>query len=126
RISDARALALHYVNLGAEALMAGDPERAQSILAAAIEADPTASGAWVNLGVALRRGGHPDRAEAAYRHAIAVEPRAVAAYDNLYALLHSHGRRDAAKELIDVVTRRGGANPWLLLALGDASLRSRD
>jgi Flp pilus assembly protein TadD len=88
--------------------------------------DPRASGAWVNLGVALRRNGDFDGAERAYRQAIAVEPRAVSAYDNLYSLLKVRGRHDAATELLDVVTRRGGANPWLLLALGDTALRTQD
>jgi tetratricopeptide (TPR) repeat protein len=126
RASDERAVALHYTNLGGEALIRGDVPAALSILATAIDVDPTAAGAWVNLGVALRRGGDNARAEAAYRQAIAVEPRAVAAYDNLYSLLQRVGRPDAADELLEIVTRRAGANPWLLLSVGDSCLRAGD
>ena len=126
RITDSRALALHHVNRGAEALLADDLPRALAELARAIAVDPQTGAAWVNLGVAMRRSGDFERAEAAYREAIAVEPRGVAAYDNLYSLLQTRGREDAARELLDVVTRRAGPNPWLLLALGDSCLRSGD
>jgi Flp pilus assembly protein TadD len=126
RIDDRRGAALHYANLGAAALLRGNPQEALPALARAVLTDPGAAEGWVNLGVALRRRGDPAGAEAAYRQAIAAEPRAVAAYDNLYSLLKAQGNTGAAEELLRVVTRRAGGNPWLLLSLGDGALRAGD
>jgi Flp pilus assembly protein TadD len=126
RITDAHALALHYTNLGAQALRAGDLDAALPPLVAALRTEPSISAPWVDLGVALRRRGDLAGAEVAYRRAIAAEPRAVAAYDNLYLLLRARGRDDAAAALLGALPGEARRNPWLLLALGDSCLQAGD
>jgi len=126
RIDDRRALALHYTNVGASSLRAGDVPGALSALAAAVRVDPRAGAAWVNLGVALRRRGMLDRAEQAYRRAIAVEPEVLPAWANLHALLLATHRAGDAAHLLDQVSKRPHRDPWLLLAMGDECVSTGD
>ncbi|HEV8631699.1 MAG TPA: tetratricopeptide repeat protein [Thermoanaerobaculia bacterium] len=126
KIADQRALALHYTNLGAEALRQGDPTSALAALATAVEVDPSAGPAWVNLGVTLRRRGDSIGAEAAYRRAMATEPNLLPPYANLYALLRVSGRAKESAALLAEIAQRPNRDPWLLLAMGDECLAARD
>ncbi|MEQ1507805.1 MAG: tetratricopeptide repeat protein, partial [Myxococcota bacterium] len=126
RITDEQALALHYTNRGAELLQLGAPGPARDWLLAAVAFDPSASEAWVNLGVAERRLGSVERAEAAYRQAIEVDPDDRSAWRNLASLLDRAGEVDAARQMLALLDRRGNANPYTYLALGDLSLDSHD
>jgi Tfp pilus assembly protein PilF len=123
RLSDRRALALHYSNLGADAIRAGDAELARRRLETATRIDPELADGWINLGVALRRGGDLAGAEAAYRRALAAEPDQVSAYHNLASLLERRGRGEEARAALAAVEPARLRDPWAALAFGRIALR---
>ena len=123
RIGDRRALALHYSNLGAEAIRAGEIALAGERLAIATRLDAELADGWVNLGVARRRSGDFAGAEAAYRHALAADPEQVSALHNLAALLERLGRGAEARALLAAIDASRLRSPWSALALGGIALR---
>lgn len=122
RISDERAVALHWLNLGAQNLVDDELEEAEGKFRRALTLDPRLGAAWTNLGVVRRRQGFPDEAEAMYRRAIEAEGEHLTAYENLFTLLVSQGREDAARDLERLIARRDPRNPFAWLALGDFNL----
>ncbi len=125
QLSDITALALHYSNLGAERIRAGELGPARELLETAVQIDAELADGWVNLGVARRRLGDLDGSEAAYRRALESDPQIVSAYHNLSALLALVGRTEESQELLELVDRRSNRNPWSYLALGDLALRQQ-
>jgi Flp pilus assembly protein TadD len=121
-ITDERALALFYGGRGVEQMLAGDDGAARRWLEIAVVIDPEYADGWTNLGVARRRSGDLEAAEQAYRTAIELDPESVNAYHNLVSLFRIQGNRDASHELLALLDRRSTRNPFIYLALGDASL----
>lgn len=122
-ISDLTALALHYSNLGAERIRAGDLAGARPLLELAVRLDPELEDGWVNLGVARRRLGDVAGAETAYRRALEVNPSAISAYRNLSTLLNLLGRTEEAEGLMYLADKAGALDPWSYVALGDVALK---
>lgn len=91
-ISDARAAAHYYSNLGVEQMQAGEPEVALAYLRKSLAMDRTLPQAWINLGVWHRRRGDFARAEASYVEALRLAPRDYVAMNNL-ASLHAQAQR---------------------------------
>ena len=74
-ISDIRALAHYYNNMGVERMQAGDtPSALVYFRKAIVENDRRFAPAWTNLGTLYMRQGHPAYAEAAYLQAVKVNP----------------------------------------------------
>ncbi|MBZ0112582.1 MAG: tetratricopeptide repeat protein [Thermoanaerobaculia bacterium] len=121
-LTDSEALALHYSNLGATALIHRQNTEAVTAFRTATQLYPTDGSLWVNLGVSLRRLGDFEGAEEAYRKASLVEPGHFPAYHNLHALMVSLGRANVARELIELLDQRANRNPFTYLNLGDTSL----
>jgi Flp pilus assembly protein TadD len=121
-LTDLRAIALYYSNIGAEMIRTARGGEALPWLRKSVVIDPELSGAWVNLGVGLRRAGDAAGAEAAYRKALEVNPEAAAAYTNLAAMLRVRGQDAEAQELLALAARSDGRNPFSYIALGDLSL----
>ncbi len=96
-ISDARAAAHYYSNLGVERLEAGDSGGAFAHFAHALSLDRTLAQAWVNLGAWYRRQGDPARAEASYLEALRINPRELVATSNLAALHEREGHVELAR-----------------------------
>ena len=86
RISDERARAHYYNNLGVEKLTAGDPKDAVPYFSKALETDPTLSPALVNQGFAHRRLGSFDEAERSYLQALEMRSGDPSAASNLASL----------------------------------------
>ena len=122
-ISDHDALALYYSNRGAELLLAEDNAGAREMLDIAVAVAPGLSDGWINLGVARRRLGDLDGAEEAYLKALQAEPASIPALSNLAALKRRRGQPDSAREIMALLSRRRVRNPYVYLALGDASLQ---
>jgi len=122
-LPDMTALALHYSNVGAELIQAGDLEAARAKFELAIRIDPGLGDAWLNLGVVKRRSADLVGAEEAYRRALVCDPDLVAAYQNLATVLEIEGRRGEAREVLALSRRAGNRNPFSYLALGDLALR---
>lgn len=92
-ISDERARAHYFNNLGVEyMLFGGDTLLALSNFRESLDADPTFSPVWVNLGILHRRDGYPEYAEAAYLRALELDPSSLVAMSNLANLYDAEGQ----------------------------------
>jgi len=84
KISDARARAHYFNNMGVESMQSGDTLSALAYFRRAIEDnDRHFSPAWSNLGTLYSRNGHPDHAEAAYLQALRADDEDLVAMSNL-------------------------------------------
>jgi Flp pilus assembly protein TadD len=111
-ISDERAAAHYFSNLGVERLRAGDAAAAYEHLRSALALDRTLAQAWVNLGAWYRRQGDPVRAEATYLEALRIDPRDASAMTNLASLHAQAGRADLAQRYSRRVARYRAQNPY--------------
>lgn len=112
-VSDDRARAQYFNNLGARELINGNVHNAIRLFARGITIDPDLSYLWSNLGTAYLRDGDPARAEAALRQSVADTPWDAAALNQLMRLYQQVGRQDLA----EVYRRRSEAafrqNPYM-------------
>ncbi len=126
RISDERALAHYYNNIGVETLAKGDIPHSLAYFHKALEADESFSPTWTNLGVAYRRQGDFERAEESHLKAIAIDKAQVTAIANLARLYSATGRQDEAEPLLRKVERYLKRNPFHHFNLGVQSARDGD
>jgi len=113
RISDTRALAHYYNNVGVERMQAGDTASALSCFRRAIaENDRRFSPAWTNLGTLYLRNGHPAHAEAAYLQALMASDSDLVAMSNLARLYERMGDRERAAAYQKRVTTHRWCNPY--------------
>lgn len=125
-IDDLTAAAHYYNNLGAEALLAGDQERAVELLEVAVGIAPQFLKALNNLGVVLARRGELARAEAVYRQALELAPEDVALLSNLARLHHQRGDAAAARGLLARVEEVRTTNPFFYVTVGELALARGD
>lgn len=118
RISDRRAAAHYFNNLGVERLVELGPGESLPWFERALELAPEFPAPWVNLGVALRRLGRFPDAEDAYRRAIAIDHSELSALSNLAYLYETWGRPEDAQLYHDRVERHRRRNPYYLYRLG--------
>lgn len=127
RILSDREATAHYFNaIGAEALLAGDPDRAEVLLRRALELDPELVEGWNNLALTARRSGRLDEAIADLEHALELEPDFVSAIANLsgyYRLAGDEPRAEAAAERALALKTK---NPYYLVMQGRTRLRDGD
>jgi Flp pilus assembly protein TadD len=105
-ISDSRARAHYFNNMGVESMQAGDTASALGYFRTAIaENDRQFSPAWTNLGTLYARNGHPSYAEAAYLLALKVDDEDLVAMSNLAGFYEHQGDAERAafyrKSVID-------------------------
>jgi tetratricopeptide (TPR) repeat protein len=113
RISDARALAHYYNNIGVERMQGGDTALALSCFRKAIAHDERGfSQAWVNLGTLYLRNGHPAHAEAAYLQALKASESDLVAMSNLARLYERLGDRERAAAYQKRVIYHRWRNPY--------------
>jgi len=117
RISDTEALAQHYNNLGANALIEGDLGQAYAYYFKAIETAPELPYVWSNLGVVYNRNGQTEDARRAYLQALQIDPGQSTAANNLFAIYQKEGNLDAAHRLQAQVDRYRRKNPYYLYYL---------
>ena len=97
KISDARARAHYFNNMGVESMQAGDTASALGYYRKAIaENDRQFSPAWTNLGTLYSRNGHPSFAEAAYLLALKVDDGDLVAMSNLAGFYEQQGDTERA------------------------------
>jgi Flp pilus assembly protein TadD len=111
-ISDERAAAHYYSNLGVERLHAGDVAASHEYFRRALAMDRTLAQAWVNLGAWHRRQGDATHAEASYLEALRHAPRDSSAMSNLASLHALAGRADLAEWYERRVARYRAQNPY--------------
>lgn len=112
RISDRRAEAHFFSNLGVELMLEGRPGAALPYLEHAVRLAPDFADPWNNLGVALRRTGDHRGAERAYLEARELDRSELAPLSNLAILYRLTGREAEAEELSDKVRRYRRRNPY--------------
>jgi len=124
RISDDRAAAHYFNNLGVERLVEEGVDAALPYFRRALELAPDFAASWINLGVALRRGGRFEDAEKAYRRAIELDGSERSAVSNLAFLYRVWGRSEQAETLRDRIDRYRRRNPFHAYHLGRQAVES--
>ena len=125
-IGDIKATAHYYNNLGAEALISGELERARDLLRVAVDLSPDFTKALNNLGVSLLRLGNVDEAVALYRRGLEVNATDVALLTNLARGFQALGDEEEAFALLDRVEELDDANPFIFVYRGELALADQD
>ena len=125
-ISDERAMAHFFNNLGAELLQDGRLTEAFMAFRRAIaENDRRFSPAWTNLGTLYNRTGHADHAEAAYLQALEADRSDLIAMSNLTALYERRGDHQRAAHYRHRVESHRRHNPYYRYQPGPGSVVRR-
>lgn len=111
-ISDQRARAHYFSNMGVEYMLAGDTALAFAYFREGISEDKSYSPAWVNLGILYRREGYPDYAEAAFLKAVEIDRSNLVAMSNLSSLYHEQGHTELAEQYRGQVESHRMRNPY--------------
>jgi Flp pilus assembly protein TadD len=126
-ISDKRAVAHYFNNVGVERMQVGEFLDAFAFFRRAIlETEGGFSPAWTNLGLLYRKGGHDDHAEAAYFEALDVDRGDVVAMSNLQRLYASRGDQEGVKRYGKKVDQHRMRNPHLRFALAREAFDERE
>ena len=111
-ISDSRARAHYFNNMGVEHMLKGETLLALAHFRESIRADNSFSPAWLNLGILNNRGGYPKYAEAAYLQALHVGGTKMIIMSNLAALYEREGRAELAGQYRNKVESHRMRNPY--------------
>lgn len=125
-IDDVVATAHYYNNLGAEALMAGDLEKAQEWLNIAVELAPDFDKAVNNMGVLLLRQGEAEKALELYERALELDPKNVALLSNSARALQHLGRLKEASEALASIEETNQMSPYFYVYRGELALAEGD
>jgi tetratricopeptide (TPR) repeat protein len=111
-ISDARARAHYFSNIGVDHMFKGDTAQAYANFRQALLEDSTFSPAWINMGVLHRRESYPAYAEAAYEQALEIDQFNLNAMSNLANLYDEEGLVKLAEFYSEKVERHRMNNPY--------------
>lgn len=125
-ISDIKATAHYYNNLGAEALLDGEMERALRLTEIAVALAPDFDKALNNQGVALLRMGRADEALELYRRGLELDPESVALLTNIARAYQSLGRQEKADEYLARLEGLRSSNPFFYVYRGETALVDGD
>jgi len=125
-ISDRRAFAQYYNNIGSKHLAEGNPKDAYSYFIKAIKVDPNLSYAWSNLGVIYKRNNQLEAAEAAYLQGLSVtrgirDTSLLSIMNNLAHLYDAKGDMENAAFFKERVESFRNKNPYYQYAAGKAA-----
>jgi tetratricopeptide (TPR) repeat protein len=126
-ISDQRALAHYFNNMGVERMQVGDTTSALLYFRRAIaENDRGFSPAWANLGILYLREDHPAYAEAAFLEAVKANPGDYVAMSNLVSLYELQGNQERAEDYRKKVIRHRNQNPYYRYQLARDAFFAQD
>lgn len=111
-ISDRRARAHYFSNIGVEHMLAGDTARAFANFRASLREDDTFSSAWANLGNLYRREGYLNYAEVAYEEALRNDQENLIAMSNLANLYLEQEKTALAEQYLAKVQSHRMKNPY--------------
>ncbi len=111
-VSDSRARAHYFNNMGVEAMLAGDNLLALANFRESFRADDSFSATWINLGTLYKRIGHRSYAEAAYLKALSVDDDSLVAMSNLAAIYEEDGKAELAEIYGKKVKYHRSRNPY--------------
>ena len=119
-ISDKRAIAHFFNNIGVERMQDGDAVEAAAYFRQAItESNGKFPPPWTNLGTLYRRHRHFAHAEAAYLEALRVDKRDAVAMSNLVSLYETMGDPEKAEIYQKKVDDHRMQNPYLRFSLAE-------
>lgn len=125
-VSDTRALAQYYNNLGAEYFQAGEQVRAVALFQKSLAADTELSFTWSNLGVAYVALGKYKKAEESYLTALKFNRKEYTAMNNLVRLYERIGESERATEYRSKAARFRNKNPYYHLMLAESAYEKAD
>ena len=125
-ISDERALAHYYSNVGAEHLQTNELPEALRYFRKALDSDKDFAPAWSNLGALYSLAGLFDYAEAAYVKALQINPREAVAMSNLGQLYEYLGKVELANWYNALTDRHRQRNPYYRYHLAHDAFLARD
>jgi Flp pilus assembly protein TadD len=122
-ISDTRAFAQYYNNIGSKHLVEGNAKDAYRYFVKAIKIDPGLSYGWSNLGVVYKRNLQFEAAEAAYLQGLSVthgsrDTSILSIMNNLAHLYDAKGDTENAQYYKEQVAAFRGKNPYYQYAAG--------
>lgn len=125
-ISDQRARAHYFNNIGVEHMLVGETPLAYANFRESLRQDRTFSSAWVNLGNLHRREGYPDYAEAAYLEALEHDRSNLTAMSNLANLYDAEGQSQLAEKYSNRVKSHRMNNPYYRYQLANTAFTEGD
>lgn len=125
-ISDERALAHYYSNVGTEYLQKNSSLEALRYFRKAIASNNEYAPAWSNLGVLYSRAGRFEYAEAAYVQALSINPQELVAMSNLGQLYKRLGKTELADWYNKRSDRHRMRNPYYRYHLAYESFLAKD
>jgi tetratricopeptide (TPR) repeat protein len=125
-ISDARARAHYFSNIGVDLMLAGDTRLAYANFRQSIIEDSTFSPAWINVGILHRREGYPNYAEAAYKQALEIDQFNLIAMSNLANLYEQEERVELAELYRNKVETHRMNNPYYRFQLAQQAVIDGD
>ena len=125
-ISDQRARAHYFNNIGVEHMLAGETPLAFANFRESLREDRTFSSSWVNLGVLYRRETYPRYAETAYMKALEYDNLSQMALSNLANLYNEQGKTDLAEHYLSKVKLHRMNNPFYRYELANVAFAEGD
>ncbi len=125
-ITDARARAHYFNNIGVERMLAGDTGLAYANFQQSVREDHNFASTWVNLGILHRREGYPNYAEAAYKEALRHDGDNLMAMSNLAHLYEDQGRSAEAERYLARVREHRMGNPFYRFRLANIAFEEGD
>ena len=126
-VSDRRALAHFFNNLGAELMQNGETAAAfYAIHRAITENDQSFAPAWDSLGTLYRRKGLPYHAEAAFLQALKIDKSDLTAMSNLTSLYDRRGEPKLAARYRNKVNSHRMRNPYYRFQLARVAYHLED
>lgn len=125
-VSDQRAQAHYYNNIGAEAMIVKHYGQAESLLKKAIQQDETFSPAWANLGLLYQHTGRTGPAEKTYQKAIALDRLNFTAQVNLANLYKKLDEAEKAEKIQQRIRKFLQKNPFYHYRLGQTAFNAAD
>jgi len=125
-ISDQKARAHFFNNIGVKHMLAGDTSLAYANFRESLKNHHNFSPAWVNLGILHRREGYPDYAETAYLEALEHDRNNLMAMSNLANLYEEEGRPDLAEFYLGKVQSHRMNNPYYRFQLANSAFVDGD
>ena len=125
-ITDDRARAHYYNNIGVERMLVAETSAAYANLRRSLNEDRTFSSAWVNMGILHRREGYPAYAEAAYLKALDYHRSDLMAMSNLASLYEEEGKSEQAGFYLSKVRSHRMRNPYYRYQLANTAFNDGD
>jgi len=127
QISDKRAIAHFFNNMGVERMQTGEIVEAVAFFHRAIvDGDGEFSPPWTNLGILYRKHGYYEHAEVAYLQAIKVDKEDDVAMSNLVSLYERNGDLEKLEMYQKKVSKHRLRNPHLRYSLAREAFSAGD